>query len=293
MVFVIALVLAFSSNGGGGDDDGVASAAGEQGAVDAADAGAVADDETVIALDPEGDEPVVDDAADQALNEPEAPVEAPDSPADPALEPGNEPEEVIDPVVEPDLTGFIVPIDGACLSEFEGHLPGSPREYRNGTHEGFDMYGWASCRTIDQGTAVLAARAGTVVRIDHLYLEITVAQFEEATDPALGLADESTQDLYLDRLRGRQVWIDHGDGVLTRYAHLSAVAAGLDVDDPVRAGQVVGFIGESGQLESITAPGTDLHLHFEIRVGDRFLGEGLAPQEARALYLEAFGLTGG
>ena len=76
---------------------------------------------------------------------------------------------------------------------------------------------------------------------------------------------------------------------MTRYAHLSAVAAGLQVGDTVRAGRVVGFVGESGQLEAITAPGTDWHLHFEIRVAEGYLGEGLVPPLARARYVESFG----
>jgi murein DD-endopeptidase MepM/ murein hydrolase activator NlpD len=191
------------------------------------------------------------------------------------------------------LTGFIIPIDGACLSEFQGHLPSSPREYRNGTHEGFDFYGFASCRTIDTGTAVLAAKDGTVVRIDQIYREITLAQFEEATDPSVATLNPDLREQFLDRLRGRQVWIDHGTGVVTRYAHLSAVAAGLQVGDAVRAGRVVGFVGESGQLESITAPGTDWHLHFEIRIAETYLGEGLVPPLARALYVESFGFGAG
>ena len=78
---------------------------------------------------------------------------------------------------------------------------------------------------------------------------------------------------------------------MTRYAHLSAVAAGLQLGDEVRAGRVVGFVGESGQLEAITAPGTDWHLHFEIRVNEGYLGEGLTAPLARALYAESFGFA--
>jgi hypothetical protein len=284
-VFLLAIVLAFSSNGGG-DEDALAVSEGvpDEAAADVAS--------TVDPVEDPSDRELGGDEDGQPTDELDSQVGVPDPVLDPVGDP-DPAEDVIDPIVEPDLTGFIIPIDAACLSEFEGHQPSSPREYRNGIHEGLDFYGWASCRPIDLSTAALAARAGTIIRIDSLYLEITAAQFEAATDPANSLADESTQELYLDRLRGRQVWIDHGAGVVTRYAHLSAVAAGLYVGDPVRAGQVVAFIGESGQIEVITAPGTDLHLHFEIRVGDEFLGEGLAPQEARSLYLDAFGLSGG
>ena len=90
---------------------------------------------------------------------------------------------------------------------------------------------------------------------------------------------------------GGLVWIDHGGGIATRYAHLSAIAAGLAGGQAVAAGQIIGFAGESGTPESVQAPGTDIHAHFEIRVGDGYLGEGLAIAEARRLYLEAFGVV--
>ncbi len=56
---------------------------------------------------------------------------------------------------------------------------------------------------------------------------------------------------------GRLVEIDHGDGFVTRYGHLSriVVKAGEHVD----AGQVVGHVGSSGRS---TGP----HLHYETRV---------------------------
>lgn len=60
---------------------------------------------------------------------------------------------------------------------------------------------------------------------------------------------------------------------------------------PVDVGQIVAFIGESGTPASVSDPGSEYHLHFEIRVGDAFLGDGLDPFDARRLYLEAFGLA--
>ena len=55
-----------------------------------------------------------------------------------------------------------------------------------------------------------------------------------------------------------------------------------------QAGQIVGFVGESGTPESITNPGSEYHLHFEVRVGDSYLGKGLAPAEVRRLYQTLF-----
>ena len=58
---------------------------------------------------------------------------------------------------------------------------------------------------------------------------------------------------------GRMIEIDHGNGIVTRYGHLSgfAVADG----DPVRRGQVIGYVGLSGRS---TGP----HLHYEVRIND-------------------------
>jgi murein DD-endopeptidase MepM/ murein hydrolase activator NlpD len=57
---------------------------------------------------------------------------------------------------------------------------------------------------------------------------------------------------------GRIVLIDHGGGVVTAYAHLSAISA--SAGSSVDAGQRIGSVGCSG---SCTGP----HLHFEVRVG--------------------------
>ena len=165
-------------------------------------------------------------------------------------------------------------------------MPGAPRDYRNGTHEGVDFYGWASCTTIDHNTPVLAARNGVVVRADRAYVEIT------AEDIAQAEAAAYEGEAILDQLRGRQIWIDHGDGVLTRYAHLSVVAPGIDIGGRIREGQVIGFVGESGSLESVFAPGTDKHLHFEIRVLDDYFGVDIPPDEIRREYLRVFGFNG-
>lgn len=185
------------------------------------------------------------------------------------------------------LRGFIIPIQGACISEHEGHLPASRRAYRNdGIHEGLDFYQWAACTTIGYTTEILAAKAGVVIRADLNYVDITPADWDRF-DAANWEGDE-----ILNELRGRQVYIDHGRGIVTRYAHLSAIAAGITIGVEVQQGQVIGYPGESGQQEVYADPGADIHLHFEIRIADGWLGQGETPQEARRLYLQAFGLAG-
>jgi len=77
--------------------------------------------------------------------------------------------------------------------------------------------------------------------------------------------------------------------VLSRYAHLEGIATGLAQGTQVSQGQVIAYVGESGTPESLTAPGSEYHLHFELRVGDSYLGKGLAAAEVRRLYETLFG----
>jgi murein DD-endopeptidase MepM/ murein hydrolase activator NlpD len=55
---------------------------------------------------------------------------------------------------------------------------------------------------------------------------------------------------------GRMVEVDHGDGMATRYGHLSKVL--VKVGDRVEYGSAVGQTGSSGRS---TGP----HLHYEVR----------------------------
>lgn len=59
---------------------------------------------------------------------------------------------------------------------------------------------------------------------------------------------------------GNCIEVSHGNGLLTRYAHMSAFRA--RVGQAVEAGAVIGAIGSTGRS---TGP----HLHFEVRINDR------------------------
>jgi murein DD-endopeptidase MepM/ murein hydrolase activator NlpD len=65
---------------------------------------------------------------------------------------------------------------------------------------------------------------------------------------------------------GRMVEIDHGNGLSTRYGHLSEI--GVKVGDQIRIGQVIGAVGSTGRS---TGP----HLHYETRID----GDAVDPQK--------------
>jgi murein DD-endopeptidase MepM/ murein hydrolase activator NlpD len=58
---------------------------------------------------------------------------------------------------------------------------------------------------------------------------------------------------------GQMIEVDHGNGLITRYGHLSKL--NVEVGDTVTRGQLIGFIGSSGRS---TGP----HLHYELRLND-------------------------
>src|SRR5439155_18541708 len=67
------------------------------------------------------------------------------------------------------------------------------------------------------GTPVLAVADGVVIRVDTAFVEWTADEEGRALDEAVALGYTPAETL--DRLRGRQVWIDHGQGIVSRYAH--------------------------------------------------------------------------
>ncbi|HEY8173711.1 MAG TPA: M23 family metallopeptidase [Dehalococcoidia bacterium] len=189
----------------------------------------------------------------------------------------------------PDLTifhDFIYPVAGGCLPKSDVLMPNAPRDYRGGVHEGVDFYNIDNCTKIEKDTPAIAAKDGVVIRADHDYHPLTPAELE-AADRKIAEGHANDFDV-IDLFRGRQVWIDHGHGIVTRYAHLNAVPDNIVEGVHVVQGETVGLIGDSGTPESISNPDTEIHLHWELRAGDSFLGKGLPPDEVRAIYTALF-----
>jgi murein DD-endopeptidase MepM/ murein hydrolase activator NlpD len=165
-------------------------------------------------------------------------------------------------------------------------MPGASRSYRDGVHEGIDFYDVDNCTKIEKGTPVLAAKDGTVIRADLDYHDLTQPELD-TLDAKVADGHANDPDV-LDMFRGRQVWVDHGHGIVTRYAHLSGIAAGVTVGAKVVQGENIAFVGDSGTPESVSDPTAEMHLHFELRAGDIYLGKGKPPDEVRALYENLF-----
>ena len=177
------------------------------------------------------------------------------------------------------MRGLSSPILGASLTTRDFQMPGAPRHYRLGIHEGIDFYGHTVGVTINRRTPVHAVADGTVIRALEDYQPLTAAQAASWAAQTIDLG--YTPPEVLDGYRGMQVWIDHGNGVVSRYAHLSAIEPGIVDGTTVSRGQVIATVGNSGTPGSLNSQSYDVHLHLELWVGEHFVGQFLRPIEAR------------
>lgn len=180
--------------------------------------------------------------------------------------------------------GLWFPVPGARVPEDDAHLPGAPRPYRSGMSEGFVFWPDGAGVPLAFGTPVIAAGSGEVVRVDEPYAELDEATWESLLVSVSDGADEGE----LDALRGRQVWLRLDDGRVLRYGHLSGVRPGLAVGQRVARGRVIGFVGNSGTFDGVVGRTSNVRLHFEIRDGEDFLGQGLDPDGVRLLAAALF-----
>jgi len=181
------------------------------------------------------------------------------------------------PLLNPkDIHGLSLPVANTFIPLNDpGYLPNSIRAYRNGTHQGFDI-------PASTGIKVYSLYYGEVIRIDHDFVALTPEEYQAMISQSM--QQDTTPEYILDKIRGRQVWVNHGNGVISRYCHLSAVHDGLKKGDYIEKGQFLGNVGRSG-LEQ-TSFGN--HLHFEIWVNNSFLGDGLSYEQIKKTIQRAF-----
>jgi murein DD-endopeptidase MepM/ murein hydrolase activator NlpD len=126
------------------------------------------------------------------------------------------------PVVTPKLTagGYVFPVYGpSSFSDTFGALRG---DIVSGWHHGDDIFA-------PLGAPILSVASGTVFSVGW------------------------------NKVGGNRLWLRDGQGNLFYYAHLSAFSPLAVNGNKVNAGDVLGFVGNTGD-----AQGTPYHLHFEI-----------------------------
>lgn len=122
-----------------------------------------------------------------------------------------------------DKPSFTLPLEGEIITEFAKDTliySKTLEEWRG--HPGIDIKG-------NLGTKVLAA------------------------------ADGHIKDIYEDSLWGNIVVIDHGKGLLSKYANLDE-GINLKLGQEVKQGEVIASVGKSAKIEVLM----DDHLHFEV-----------------------------
>ena len=128
----------------------------------------------------------------------------------------------------PSDAGYIFPVQGLNIYNINRkYYPSYPG------HTGTDI------NINVKNKKVVAAKAGTVV-----------------TSTALRREDGSY------RSYGEYVVIDHHDGTMTLYAHMSPNSRTVSKGEYVAQGQVLGIVGTTGNS-------TGLHLHFEVRINGK------------------------
>jgi murein DD-endopeptidase MepM/ murein hydrolase activator NlpD len=183
-------------------------------------------------------------------------------------------------VIDSRLLALAMPLKGIQLPRHPGVYPGARRLYRYGVHEGTDFFDVPFNKTAQ------AAATGKITRADANFVDMTEKQLNKIMNDCL--RDHRTSDANEDLFRGCQVWIDHGKGLSTRYAHLNKINPKLKVDQNVSRGDLIGYVGVSGTGQNLPGHAKYPHLHFEVWLDGHYVGYGFTPQETIGIYEDIF-----
>ncbi len=178
------------------------------------------------------------------------------------------------------LRTLIYPVHNGFLPESKESFPNAPRAYRGGRHAGLDIFFYHDDDSytpisVTKKTPILAAGSGKVIRVDRSYVSLSPSEWK-----ALSAYYQKNPHTFDARsFGGRQVWIDHLNGIVTTYNHLSSIDPSIEVGKSVTQGQTIGTAGNSGLLGDAEGKDWGTHLHFEIWVDAYYLGSGMSYDE--------------
>jgi len=92
---------------------------------------------------------------------------------------------------------------------------------------------------------------------EHLAVDIGAVKPGIVGDPVWSMSEGTVSKAYFHELMGNAVFVDHGNGIISRYIHLNSYS--VKAGQKVTKGQVIGAMGTTGSS-------TAAHLDFQIKV---------------------------
>ncbi len=190
------------------------------------------------------------------------------------------------------LKGLYLPIKNGFLPIDDYGYPNAPRNYRGGRHAGLDIYYYYKDKSykpvlVDFTTPVYAAQDGFVIRADWKYTTMNPDEWKNQSN----YYQVNPRTFVMRSFGGRQVWLDHENGVVTTYNHLSRIDPGIKKGTRVKKGQRIGWVGNSGLYGEAAGKSYGAHLHFEIWVDGFFLGYGMDIKDVRKYFSWIFSVS--
>ncbi len=190
------------------------------------------------------------------------------------------------------LKGLCLPVKNAYLPKDDESYPNAPRRYRGGTHVGLDINFYHTEDSYEPvpvafTTPVYSIAGGKIIRADLDYRAMTPAEWEKLSEESRN----NSRTFVKRSFGGRQVWIDHGNGVVSTYNHLSRIDKSIASGAMVKKGQRIGWAGNSGLLGEAEGKEYGCHLHFEIWMDGTYLGYGFSPENVKKYFSWIFSVA--
>ncbi len=187
------------------------------------------------------------------------------------------------------LIGMCMPIRNGLLPVEDNSYPNAPRSYRGGVHVGLDFLHYHRDETyeaipVSKETPVLAAADGVIIRADWDYSPMTATEWLNQSEYY-----KKHPDTFVKRsFGGIQVWIDHRNGMVTTYNHLSIIDKKITRGAAVKKGERIGWAGNSGLIGEAEGKNYGVHLHFEIWIDGYYLGRGMNIKDIKKYFTWIF-----